>query len=280
MSQLISVAELAERLDEPGLRLFDVRFYLDRPEQGRLDFNAGHIPGARYLHLNDDLSDPIIPGTSGRHPLPNTAHFQACLRRNGVDSDSMVVVYDEGPGFFAARLWWLLRWVRHDQIRVLNGGLAAWKAANLPLSSETPRPLPEGNISVSPDPYKVIDAQTILRRLDEDSMQLLDARAPERFRGDLEPIDPIAGHIPGAANLPCAANLDGKGLWLSSKALRLRFAPWVNSKKTLVCYCGSGVTACHSVLAAVEAGLAEPVLYAGSWSEWITQPGRPVATGE
>ena len=280
---LISARELQHLMASGApLRVFDCSFELMKPDAGAVQYREEHIPGSVYVHLDQHLSDKdgADRASGGRHPLPSRETFARRMASLGLSDGEQVVVLDRQGANYCGRLWWMLKWCGHEAVALLDGGLAAWKAANLPLSSETPRPLTEGNISVRPDPYKVIDAQTILRRLDENSMQLLDARAPERFRGAVEPIDPIAGHIPGAANLPCAANLDGKGLWLSPKALRLRFAPWVNSNKTLVCYCGSGVTACHSILAAVEAGLAEPVLYAGSWSEWITQPGRPVATGE
>lgn len=280
MSQRIDVPGLASRLEEPDVRVIDVRFSLEQPGFGRSVFNAAHIPGARYLHLDDDLSSPVVAGRTGRHPLPDPAEFAALLRRAGVSQDTLVVAYDDGPGLFAARLWWLLRWLGHNRVKVLDGGFRAWQEAGQPVTQETPRPLPAGDFVARPDNSKLIDAQEIQRRLDDSTLQLLDARGPARFTGETEPMDPVAGHIPGAANLPCAANTTADGLWLSPEQLGERFKPWLKSGTELASYCGSGVTACHNILAAVEAGLAEPRLYAGSWSEWITDSQRPVATGD
>jgi thiosulfate/3-mercaptopyruvate sulfurtransferase len=280
MTQRIDVHSLVQRLEEPGVRVFDVRFSLEQPDQGRSEFAAAHIPGARYLHLDEDLSSQVVPGETGRHPLPDPEQLAALLRRAGINQDTLVIAYDDGPGLFASRLWWLLRWMGHEQVQILDGGLKAWQAANLPTTQETPRPVAEGNFVARADNSKLIDADEILHRQDDPALQLLDARGPARFTGEAEPMDPIAGHIPGAANLPCAANVSANGSWLDSEQLRKRFEPWLQADTELVSYCGSGVTACHNILAAVEAGLAEPRLYAGSWSHWITDPNRPVATGE
>lgn len=279
MTQRIDVHSIAKRLDEPGVCVFDVRFSLEQPAQGRSDFAAAHIPGARYLHLDEDLSSAILPGQTGRHPLPDPEQFEALMRRSGVSHDTLVVAYDDGPGLFASRLWWLLRWLGHDRVKVLDGGFSAWQAADLPVTQETPRPVAEGDFVARPDHSKLIDADEIHRRLDDPAMQLLDARGPARFSGETEPMDPVAGHIPGAVNLPCAANTDADGCWLDTALLRKRFEPWVKADTELVSYCGSGITACHNILAAMEAGLPEPRLYPGSWSQWITDPARPVATG-
>ncbi|GGC96969.1 sulfurtransferase [Halopseudomonas salina] len=280
MTQRIDVHSLSQRLEEPDVRIFDVRFSLDQPAQGRSEFAAAHIPGARYLHLDEDLSAPVIPGETGRHPLPEPEQMQALLRRAGVNQHTQVIVYDDGPGLFASRLWWMLRWLDHGRVGILDGGFKAWQEAGLPVTQETPRPVAEGNFVARADNGKLIDADEIHRRLDDPSLQLLDARGPARFTGEAEPIDPVAGHIPGAANLPCAANVNDNGNWLDNEQLGKRFEPWTKGDAELVAYCGSGVTACHTILAAVEAGLPEPRLYAGSWSHWITDPGRPVATGE
>lgn len=280
MTQRIDVQSLAQRLEEPGVRVFDMRFSLEQPAQGRSEFAAAHIPGARYLHLDEDLSSPVVPGETGRHPLPEPQQMQALLRRAGINQDTQVIVYDDGPGPFASRLWWMLRWLGHDKVKVLDGGFKAWQEAELPITQETPRPVAEGNFVAQADDSKLIDADEIQRRLDDSTLQLLDARGPARFSGEAEPIDPVAGHIPGAANLPCAANVNGDGYWLENEQLRKRFEPWVKENTELVAYCGSGVTACHTILAAVEAELPEPRLYAGSWSHWITDPDRPVATGD
>lgn len=279
MTQLVDVHSLAKRLNEPDVCVFDVRFALDQPARGRSDFAVAHIPGARYLHLDEDLSAAIIPGQTGRHPLPGPEQFEALMRRSGVSHDTLIIAYDDGPGLFASRLWWLLRWLGHDRVKVLDGGFSAWQAADLPVTQETPRPVVEGDFSARPDVDKLIDADEIQQRLDDPRLQLLDARAPARFSGESEPMDPVAGHIPGAVNLPCAANTNADGLWLTSEQLRKRFEPWAKDATELVAYCGSGVTACHTILAAVEADLPEPRLYAGSWSQWITDPDRPVATG-
>ena len=193
MSQLIDAQSLADMLDDPSLCLFDTRFSLEHPEQGRFDFAAGHIPGARYLHLDEDLSARIVPGVTGRHPLPEPALLQTRLRRAGLNKDAQVVVYDDGPGLFAARLWWLLRWLGHTQVRVLNGGLQAWNTVKLPLSQETPRPVAEGNFTGTADPGKLLEAADIVARLEDPSWQLLDARGPARFSGESEPIDPHPG---------------------------------------------------------------------------------------
>lgn len=277
MSQLIDIHDLADVLEDPQLCLIDSRFSLDQPDQGRYDFAAGHIPGACYLHLDEDLSAKVIPGTTGRHPLPDVSALQTRLQRTGLNNGDQVVVYDAGAGLFAARLWWLLRWLGHTQVKVLDGGFNAWAGAGLPVSQETQRPVAEGNFSGQPDNSKLIDAAEIMRHLNDSALQLLDARGPARFSGEVEPLDPIAGHIPGAANLPCTENTTANGQWLTPEQLEARFAPWRHHAKGLVSYCGSGVTACHTILAAVEAGLPEPRLYAGSWSEWITDPQRPVA---
>lgn len=279
MTQRIDVPGLASRLDGPDVRVIDVRFSLEQPGFGRSVFNAAHIPGARYLHLDEDLSSPVVPGQTGRHPLPDPETFAALLRRAGVSQDTLVVVYDDGPGLFASRLWWMLRWLGHSRVKVLDGCFRAWQEAGLPVTQETPRPLPEGDFVARPDDSRLIDAAEIHRRLEDPALRLLDARGPARFTGEAEPIDPVAGHIPGAVNLPCAANTTAEGQWLDPAQLRQRFAPWLGTEIELVSYCGSGVTACHNILAAVEAGLPEPRLYAGSWSEWITDPQRPVATG-
>lgn len=273
---LVSAKQLSARLDSPDLLLIDTRFKLEDTAYGRAAFNAGHIPGALYLDLDRDLSSAIIPGVTGRHPLPDPAVLEARLREIGLRKSDHVVIYDDGPGFYPARLWWLLTWLGHSQVSVLNGGLAAWLKAGLPLQeSVAVRPWP-GDFVAHPDNSLWVSAQDLLKG--DAGLQLLDARAPERFRGEMEPIDPVAGHIPGAQCLPCGANLGADGLWLTPEQLRARF-PTLPSGQQRVCYCGSGVTACHNILAAVLAGLPRPKLYAGSWSEWIADPGRPVATG-
>lgn len=274
--RLISVEQLAAALHTPDLLLIDTRFKLEDTAYGQAAYNAGHIPGAVYMDLDRDLSSPIIPGETGRHPLPDPAVLEARLREIGLRKTDHVVVYDDGPGFYPARLWWLLTWLGHSNVSILNGGLAAWTKAGLALTADVNvRPWP-GDFVAHVDNTLLVSAQDVLTG--DIALQLLDARAPERFRGEMEPIDPIAGRIPGAQCLPCSGNLGADGLWLDAQQLRVRF-PALESGQVRVCYCGSGVTACHNILAAVLAGLPMPKLYAGSWSEWITDPSRPIATG-
>ncbi|HDZ08128.1 sulfurtransferase [Pseudohongiella sp.] len=280
LSPLISVSQAAQRLADDDVLVFDVRFKLDDPAYGSQAYAESHVPGAVYLDLDKDLSSPIVPGVTGRHPLPDANVFEARMREIGLRKSDQVIVYDDGPGFYAARLWWLLTWLGHTRVRVLDGGLSAWRQAGMPMTAErTVRPWP-GDFTAQPDNALLVAADGVLAQVgeapDQANLVLLDARAPERFRGEVEPIDPVAGHIPGAMCLPCTGNLDAEGLFLSAPHLKARF-PDVDAGQNLVCYCGSGVTACHNILAAVIAGLPMPRLYAGSWSEWITNPGRPVA---
>ncbi|MGM0633914.1 MAG: sulfurtransferase [Pseudomonadota bacterium] len=277
MTQLISAPTLASLLPDPGLLLFDTRASLQDSEQGRRAYAESHIPGALFLDLEEDLSGPIIPGETGRHPLPDPDVLEARLRGLGLRQQDRVVVYDDGPGFFAARLWWLLRWMGMERVQVLDGGFQAWTLEALPLSDRhRPREWP-GDFCATLAHDRTITADEVMQHLDSGRLDLIDARAPERYRGEQEPIDPVAGHIPGAHCLPCAGNLDEKGRFLPRDQLRQRFHE-LPSQDDLVSYCGSGVTACHNILAAVEAGLREPRLYPGSWSEWITNPDRPVST--
>lgn len=277
VSPLVSVQQLSASLQAPDLLLVDTRFKLEDPDYGRAAHEQAHIPGAVYLDLDQDLSSPTVPGETGRHPLPDPALLEARLREIGLRRHDLVVVYDDGPGFFAARLWWLLHWLGHPRVAVLDGGFAAWQKAGLAVTAEQHvRPWP-GDFIASPDDAMVISAEQILQHYAE--LQLLDARAAERFRGEIEPIDPVAGHIPGALCLPCAGNIAPDGLWRDGASLRQRF-PALGDGQRRVTYCGSGVTACHNILAAAVAGLPWPTLYAGSWSEWIVDPSRPIATGD
>lgn len=276
-SPLISAEQLASKLGDADLLVVDTRFKLEDIGYGRLAYDNAHIPGAFYMDLNKDLSARVIPGETGRHPLPDVGEFEARLRKIGLRKIDHVVIYDDGPGVYAARLWWMLNWLGHHRVSVLDGGIGAWRQAGLMLSSEiSVRPWPSDFVA-RPNNSLVIDAAQILQG--DAHLQLLDARAPERFRGEVEPIDPVAGHIPGAMCLPCLANLGADGLWLPAQQLLERF-PVLPEGQQRVCYCGSGVTACHNILAAVVAGLPMPTLYAGSWSEWITRAERPIATGQ
>lgn len=262
---LITADQLAERLTEPGrLRLIDCRARLDDAGFGARAYAAGHLPGAVHGNLDTDFAAP--PGTGGRHPLPDPDQLVLRLRAMGVSDDDQVVVYDDMGGAFAARAWWCLRWLGHAAVAVLDGGLAAWTG---PLDATDARP-PPGNFSRRPSLTRTIDANAVLGALP--TLALIDARALPRFEGREEPIDPVAGHIPGAVCLPFQGNLGPDGRFLTPDRLAERFA---EHGPDTVCYCGSGVTAAHNVLAMRIAGLPEPRLYPGSWSEWIRDPARP-----
>jgi thiosulfate/3-mercaptopyruvate sulfurtransferase len=270
---LIDPDTLQAHLQEAGWRVLDCRAALQDPESGRSAYRDGHIPGASFVDLESDLSGPIHPGRTGRHPLPDRDALAGAFGRWGIDEATQIVAYDAGPGPFAARLWWLARWLGHPSVAVLDGGLAAWQRAGFPLECDPPSPAPR-EFHARPALTRVITADEIGQRLAD--VELLDARDESRFRGEQEPIDPVAGHIPGAYCLPFQGNLDATGRFRARDELRTRFQPHVASGHPVVCYCGSGVTAAHNILAMVHAGLPEPALYAGSWSEWITDPARPI----
>lgn len=277
-SPVITGAELAAILDAPGLSLFDCRASLSDPSAGRKAYAEQHLPSAEFADLLLDLSGPVVAGKTGRHPLPDVAELSRKLRAWGVGNGSLVVVYDDAGGAFAARLWWLLRWLGHERAQLLDGGFSAWVAEGRPVTAAV-TPKAPGDFEPRLRSELVISAAE-LAAPESRTGKLFDARAPERFRGDVEPIDPVAGHIPGAENLPFAGNLDA-GRFRSPAELRARFANALGDTlpEHAVVYCGSGVTACHDVLAFARAGLPLPRLYAGSWSEWITDPSRPVEKG-
>jgi len=277
LARLITAQQLADSL--PQSLLIDCRFALEDPSHGQRSYLEGHLPGARFLDLERDLSGPVEPGVTGRHPLPEPQRLIRRLREIGVDNDSRIVLYDDGPGAFAARAWWLLAWLgKRDDVYLLDGGLAAWRQAGLPLEAHE-CPAECGTFTGQPDPQMLIEATELSRQLAD--FQLLDARAQPRFRGDVEPLDPVAGHIPGAICAPFSENLGGDGRFLAPDQLRQRFLSISDGDaRPLVAYCASGVTACHNLFAMSLAGLGLPRLYAGSWSEWITDPARPVARGD
>ncbi|MFK3771643.1 sulfurtransferase [Pseudomonas sp. NPDC089406] len=282
LAQLITPQQLAERLDAPGLVILDCRFALEDVDYGQRSYALGHIAGAHFADLERDLSGPVVKGRTGRHPLPEPGHLVERLREWGVDADSEVVLYDDGPGAFAARAWWLLAWLgKRSGVFILDGGLKAWHAAHLPLSLDPPVRR-EGTFSGEPDMKLLIDAQHLAKRLDDPAMTLLDARALPRFRGEVEPIDPVAGHIPGAQCAAFTDNLGADGRFLPAEQLKLRFAEKLGgrSPEQLVAYCGSGVTACHNLFALALAGYPLGRLYAGSWSEWINDSSRGVVKGD
>lgn len=279
MGTLIQAEELAQRLDDETVRIFDCRFDLARPDAGRALYAAGHLPGARYADLNVDLSAPPT-AASGRHPLPPPATFAAWLRTRGVNRDSMVVAYDDGNAAYASRLWWMLRWVGHDEAFVLDGGLRRWTALGLPSDARVPAPGP-GDFVARLRPAMVVDAAQVLASIGDEAVRMLDARGPERYRGEVEPIDPVAGHVPGARNHPFTTNLGGDGRFLPAAELKASFAEQLReaAPRSTIAMCGSGVTACQLLLAMEHAGLPGGRLYAGSWSEWCRDPARPVARG-
>jgi thiosulfate/3-mercaptopyruvate sulfurtransferase len=278
-SPLIAAEALAERLGEPGLRLFDCRFDLADPAAGEREYRQSHLPGAHYVHLDRDLSGAVTPAT-GRHPLPAMADFEKRLREWGLGAGSIAVAYDAGNGMYAARLWWMLRWAGHDRALVLDGGYARWLALALPVTIDVPQH-PPGDFTAHPRPDLAVDAATVLAVAADASCRVLDARAPERFRGDVEPIDAVAGHVPGAANHPLTESLAADGRFRPPDELRRAFETTLGGvpPSHVVAMCGSGVTACHLLLAMEQAGLGDARLYPGSWSEWIRDPKRPVATG-
>jgi thiosulfate/3-mercaptopyruvate sulfurtransferase len=273
---LISPAELAELLGsaQPPV-VADVRWTLGGPP-GRPDFGASHIPGAVWVDLETQLAGP--PGVGGRHPLPTVAVFERAMRDIGVCQDSLVVAYDEATSQAASRLWWLLTDAGHRDVRVLNGGLAAWSAAGLPTASGPGSPPPRGDFVAHPGHRRQLSAAEISARLGTpDAPTLVDVRAAERYSGESEPIDPVAGHIPGAINLPATANLRPDGRILPPAEIARLYAA-AGGSEGAVLYCGSGITAAHSLLALESAGLTAAI-YPGSWSDWIRDSNRPVATG-
>jgi len=279
-STLISAEALATLLDEPRLRIFDCRFDLARPAAGREHYDEDHLPRAAYADLNRDLSAPVT-ARSGRHPLPSPAVVEARLRAWGVNSDSRVVAYDDGNGMYAARLWWMLRWLGHEDVAVLDGGMRRWRELGLPLVRAVPEAT-TGNFVARLRAARAVDATTVLQATGDATVRILDARAPERYRGEVEPIDAVAGHVPGARNHPFALSLGADGRFLPPEDLRSRLLASLDgvTADRAIAMCGSGVTACHLLLALEHAGLGGARLYPGSWSEWSSDPGRPVRTGE
>lgn len=280
---LVDTDTLAQRLTDPRWVIFDCRFDLADTAKGRGAFTISHIPGAHYAHLDDDLSGPIT-ADSGRHPLPDVARLSAWLGARGVAPGRQVVAYDDSGGSMAVRLWWLLRWMGHQRVAVLDGGWKAWVDAGLPLQASPPAAPPPASFVGAPNPDMLVTTAAIEHQLKMhgDAYLVMDARTAERFRGEAEPIDPVAGHIPGAVNLPLQDNLAGDGRFRPAAELRAMYDTFLAGRpaEQVVAMCGSGVTACHNLLAMEVAGLHGGRLYAGSWSEWIRDPARPVASGD
>jgi thiosulfate/3-mercaptopyruvate sulfurtransferase len=275
---LISTAALALHLEEPAFVVVDCRFKLDDPAWGEREYQSRHIPGAMYAHLDRDLSG-VKTGTNGRHPLPPVDAFARTLGRLGIAEGVQVVAYDQDSGMFASRLWWMLRWLGHDAVAVLDGGFSRWDAEDRPTAAgiET-QPAAAFTPRVRGD--MLVDVATVEALAASRSKTLVDARAPQRYRGEVEPLDRVAGHIPGARNHFYQLNVDEQGRFHTPEELRARFRDVVagTPPNEIVCYCGSGVTACHNLLALEHAGINGARLYAGSWSEWSADPARPVET--
>lgn len=276
---LVDATGLASRIGGDRCVVVDCRFDLQAPHQGFTAYLGGHIPGARYAHLDKDLAATVTPG-SGRHPLPSPDDFAAVLGAWGITPESYVAAYDDCGGAIAARLWWMLRWFGHRECAVLDGGIAAWQAAGHGLERSIPR------WSETVYPRREVRSAWVVTTAEIEAMLaggacLLDARARPRYRGEREPIDPVAGHIPGALNLPFSDCLTADGRLLPGERLAETFAAATSGARPteLIAMCGSGVTACHLLLAMEVAGLGPGKLYTGSWSEWIRDPGRPIATG-
>lgn len=280
---LISAQALAARLSAgtPTV-VIDARFDLGQPAAGQTAYVAGHVPGARYAHLDTDLSGSKS-GTNGRHPLPDRAAFAAWAGAQGIAPGVQVVAYDDQGGAYAARLWWMLRWLGHDAVAVLDGGFSAWRAAGGAVDAAAagvPAPsaaYPAAYPATAEPAMPTLDAAALLAQLGR--VRLVDARAGERFRGEVEPLDPVAGHIPGATLRCFKDNLQADGRFKPSEVLHAEFAAWGTPAAEVVHQCGSGVTACHNLLAMAHAGLPGSRLYPGSWSEWCADPSRPVARG-
>ncbi len=272
---LIDVAAARRLIEGRDCCVFDCRFNLNDPEGGERAYAGEHLPGAHYAHLDRDLSS--ASGSGGRHPLPEAEEFAAWARRHGVGSGTQVVVYDDGVGAFAARLWWLFRWIGHASVAVLDGGLSAWRDAGQALDTGLvclPQP---GDLVCGASGFDTRTLQEAESISAKGGACLIDARDGARYRGEVEPFAPVAGHIPSAVSRPFADNCEPSGCFKSAAILREELSELGQSPR--VCYCGSGVTACHNILAAVHAGLPPPALFVGSWSQWVLDPARPVATG-
>ena len=275
---LISADDLGAHLNDPHWIIVDCRFTLGQTERGREAYQQAHIAGAIYAHLDEDLSGPIVPGKTGRHPLPSVEAAARAFGSWGIDDTTQVVAYDDTGGSTAARLWWMLRWLGHDQVAVLDGGWQRWLERGGPTGSGV-ETRPPALFRPQPRPQIVVDAAKVLGLLDDPDYRIIDSRSAERYRGEQEPIDPIAGHIPSAVSGPSSAILAPDGRFLSSQQLAEHFQTLLGpvAPEHAVFYCGSGVTAAHNLLALAHAGLGDALLYAGSWSDWITDSQRPIA---
>ena len=280
-STIITVSELISELGDPDLVIVDCRFSLEDTEQGRRNYLNSHIPGAVYAHLGEDLSSPVITGKSGRHPLPSLEIFTETLSDWGISSSVQVVAYDDAGGALAAsRLWWLLQWVGHYAVAVLDGGWQEWLNSGGSVRTGLEE-RPSRLFIPRTRRRRLVETDEIVAKLDDPDLLLIDSRAKERFTGEEEPIDPVAGHIPGAQLSPHLEVINAEGKFHAKDELRQHFRALFGerSARDAIFYCGSGVTAAQNILATAHAGLGDARLYAGSWSEWVTDPNHPVATG-
>ncbi len=280
MHPLVQAEALALHLDDPRRVVFDCRHDLMAPDAGAALYATSHVPGARFASLDRELSGPK-DGTNGRHPLPTREAFAAFLAGAGVNDDSVIVAYDASNGLFAARLWWLARWIGHAEVAVLDGGWPAWQAAGLPTTDRRPQPS-RGNVVAKRSLVSSVDTADVEANLASHERLIVDARAPERYRGDVEPLDPVAGHIPHAINHPMSRSIGADGRFRDAATLRADFEATLAGRRPdeVVQSCGSGVTACHNLLAMEVAGLPGALLYPGSWSAWCADPSRPVERGD
>ena len=273
---LINTEDLSKHLHDPAWIIFDCRHDLFDLAKGERQYREGHIPGAHFVNIDTDLSGEKN-GKNGRHPLPSPAAFTAYLARHGVSNTSTIVAYDDVGGQFASRLWWMARWIGFTDVVLLDGGIPKWIVDGYQLSTEVPSPVP-APLRGHADPLMLWNAADVLAHIGDNNISLIDARAAERYRGEIEPIDPIAGHIPGAANRFYKSNLNADLTFRSADEIRSEFTALTNRKQAanVVHYCGSGVTACANLFAMEYAGLSGSKLFAGSWSEWVSDPARPV----
>ena len=278
---LVDAETLERHLADPTFALVDCRFMLDDEGWGLRAYMESRVPGSCFADVDRDLSGQKT-GTNGRHPLPDPSALVDTFGRLGIDRATQVVAYDQGGGMYASRLWWLLRWMDHSAVAVLDGGFANWQSERRRVESGAPPPGRPARVFVGgPQPGMIVDAIDVARLIGDPRWRLLDARAPERYRGDVEPIDRVPGHIPGARSRPFASNLNERGMFLPARTLRDQLQQVIAGAEPahVVSYCGSGVTACHNLLAIEHAGLSGAKLYPGSWSEWSSDPDRPVERG-
>lgn len=281
-STLIDAETLSIHFSSPNWVIVDCRFSLSDTEAGRLAYRKSHIPGAFYAHLDEDLSGPIIPDKTGRHPLPPISRFAKQCSDWGIEEDTQVIAYDDMGGAIASRLWWMLQWLGHEKAAVLDGGWHAWQVVEGPTDDDIPTPVENKTFVPDTNPYWLVSAGFVDQIRNESDYLLVDSRAASRYAGEEEPIDPVAGHIPGAVNAPFAENWSPPFQFKSSRELEGRFENLLgtHTADNTIFYCGSGVTACHNILSMAHAGFGMAKLYAGSWSHWITDPNREIAVGE